>query len=145
MLNIDSIEKGIVIDHIAAGKGMKIYKYLNLDNVDFTVALIKNVNSKKMHKKDIIKIENVIDIDLNVLGFIDHNITINIIENDKIVKKLNLELPLEISNVVKCNNPRCITSVEQEIDHKFKLVDKEEKLYRCIYCDHAFDPNKQDL
>jgi aspartate carbamoyltransferase regulatory subunit len=122
MLKVDSIEKGIVIDHIAAGKGMKIYKYLNLDTAQFTVALIKNVCSKKMGKKDII-----------------------IIENSKIVRKVNLALPDEVKNVVKCNNPRCITSIEQEIDHKFRLVNKEEKLYRCIYCDHAYDPNKQDL
>ena len=121
MLKVDSIERGIVIDHIAAGKSMKIYKYLNLDEADFTVAMIKNVCSKKLGKKDIIKIENVLDIDLNVLGFIDHNITINIIENDRIVKKLNLELPQEVSNVVKCSNPRCITSIEQEIDQRFRL------------------------
>jgi aspartate carbamoyltransferase regulatory subunit len=145
MLKVDSIERGIVIDHIAAGKSMKIYKYLNLDEADFTVAMIKNVCSKKLGKKDIIKIENVLDIDLNVLGFIDHNITINIIENDRIVKKLNLELPQEVSNVVKCNNPRCITSIEQEIDQRFRLVNREEKLYRCIYCDQAYDPNKQDI
>lgn len=145
MLKIDSIEKGLVIDHIEAGKGMKIFKYLKLDEADFTVALIKNVCSKVMGRKDIIKIENEIDIDLNVLGFIDHNITINVIEHNKIVDKLNLELPEEVSNVVKCNNPRCITSIEQEIDHTFRLVDREEKVYRCIYCDQAYDPNKQDI
>ncbi|SHI35722.1 aspartate carbamoyltransferase regulatory subunit [Dethiosulfatibacter aminovorans DSM 17477] len=145
MLNIDSIQKGLVIDHIAAGKGMKIFKYLKLDEADFTVALIKNVCSKKMGRKDIIKIENEIDIDLDVLGFIDHNITINVIEGDKIVDKLNLELPEQVSHVVKCNNPRCITSIEQEIAHTFRLVDKEKKVYRCIYCDQAYDPNKQDI
>lgn len=145
MLNIDSIQKGLVIDHIAAGKGMKIFKYLKLDEADFTVALIKNVSSKKMGKKDIIKIENEIDIDLDVLGFIDHNITINVIEGDKIVDKLNLELPQQVSNVVQCNNPRCITSIEQEIEHTFRLVDREDKVYRCIYCDQAYDPNKQDV
>lgn len=145
MLNIDSIQKGLVIDHIAAGKGMKIFKYLKLDEADFTVALIKNVSSKKMGKKDIIKIENEIDIDLDVLGFIDHNITINVIEGDKIVDKLNLELPQQVSNVVQCNNPRCITSIEQEIEHTFRLVDREYKVYRCIYCDQAYDPNKQDV
>ncbi|MBN2286509.1 MAG: aspartate carbamoyltransferase regulatory subunit [Tissierellales bacterium] len=145
MLKVDSIEKGIVIDHIAAGKGMKIYKYLNLDTAQFTVALIKNVCSKKMGKKDIIKIENVIDIDIDVLGFIDHNITINIIEDSMIVRKVNLALPKEVKNVVKCSNPRCITSIEQEIEHKFRLVNKEDKLYRCIYCDQAYDPNKQDI
>jgi len=145
MLNIDSIQKGLVIDHIAAGKGMKIFKYLNLDEADFTVALIKNVCSKVMGRKDIIKIENEIDIDLDVLGFIDHNITINVIEGDKIVDKLNLELPEQVSNVVQCNNPRCITSIEQEIEHTFRLVDREDKIYRCIYCDQAYDPNKQDI
>ena len=145
MLNIDSIQNGLVIDHIEAGKGMKIFKYLKLDDADFTVALIKNVCSKKMGRKDIIKIENEIDIDLDVLGFIDHNITINVIEGDRLVDKLNLELPQQVSNVVKCNNPRCITSIEQEIEHTFRLVDKEDKVYRCIYCDQAYDPNKQDI
>ena len=145
MLKIDSIERGIVIDHIEAGKGMKIYNYLNLEKARFTVALIKNVSSKKLGKKDIIKIENNIDIDLDILGFIDPNLTVNIIENDKIVKKIKLELPAVVSNVVKCSNPRCITSIEQEIEHKFKLIDKKKCLYRCIYCDQAYDPSKQDI
>ena len=139
MLKIDSVEKGLVIDHIQAGKGMEIYKYLNLDKLDSSVAIIKNAKSSKLGKKDIIKIENDINIDLTVLGFIDPNITINVIENDKIVKKIKLQLPEEVTNVVKCKNPRCITSIEQEIPHVFKLTNKEDKTYRCIYCDTAYE------
>ena len=139
MLKIDSVEKGLVIDHIQAGKGMEIYKYLKLDKLDCSVAIIKNVKSSKLGKKDIIKVENDIDIDLKILGFIDPNITINVIENDKIVNKIKLQLPEEVTNVVKCKNPRCITSIEQEIPHIFKLTDKVDKTYRCIYCDTAYD------
>lgn len=142
MLKIDSVEKGIVIDHIKAGLGMEIYNYLKLDKLDCSIAFIKNVKSKKLGKKDIIKVENVIDIDLKVLGFIDPNITINIIENDKIVDKIKLELPEEVVNVVKCKNPRCITSIEQEVEQKFNLVDKENGIYRCIYCDQAYENNR---
>ena len=141
MLKIDSVEKGLVIDHIQAGKAMEIYKYLNLDKLDCSVAIIKNVKSKKIGKKDIIKVENNINLDLTVLGFIDPNITINIIDNDIIIDKINLELPSEVVNVVKCKNPRCITSIEQEIENKFKLTDKENKTYRCVYCDTAYDHN----
>lgn len=143
MLNVDSVEKGLVIDHIQAGKGMEIYKYLNLDKLDCSVAIIKNAKSNKMGKKDIIKVENDINIDLKVLGFIDPNITINVIEHDKIVRKIKLELPEEVINVAKCKNPRCITSTEQEIQHKFRLSDRENKIYRCVYCDTAYDPTKQ--
>ncbi len=139
MLKIDSVEKGLVIDHIQAGKAMEIYKYLNLDKLDCSVAIIKNVKSKKLGKKDIIKVENNINMDLTVLGFIDPNITINVIDNDKIIDKIKLELPSEVINVVKCKNPRCITSIEQEIEHKFKLTDKEKKTYRCVYCDTAYE------
>lgn len=139
MLKIDSVEKGIVIDHIQAGKGMEVYKYLNLDKLESSVAIIKNAKSNKMGKKDIIKVENEIDIDLTALGFIDSNITINIIENDKIADKINLQLPEEVTNIVKCKNPRCISSIEQEIPHIFKLTNKEEKVYRCVYCDTAYD------
>jgi aspartate carbamoyltransferase regulatory subunit len=139
MLKIDSVEKGIVIDHIQAGKGMEVYKYLNLDKLESSVAIIKNAKSNKLGKKDIIKVENEIDIDLTALGFIDANITINIIENDKIAGKINLQLPEEVINIVKCKNPRCISSIEQEIPHTFKLTNKEEKIYRCIYCDTAYD------
>lgn len=141
MLNIDSVEKGLVIDHIQAGKAMEIYKYLNLDKMDCSVAIIKNAKSKKLGKKDIIKIENNIDMDLKVLGFIDPNITINVIDNSEIINKINLELPSEIENVVKCKNPRCITSIEQEIVHKFKLTDRANKIYRCAYCDTAYESN----
>jgi aspartate carbamoyltransferase regulatory subunit len=139
MLKIDSVEKGLVIDHIQAGKAMEIYKYLNLDKLDCSVAIIKNVKSKKLGKKDIIKVENNINMDLTVLGFIDPNITINVIDNDTIIDKIKLELPSEVINVVKCKNPRCITSIEQEIEHKFKLTDKGKKTYRCVYCDTAYE------
>lgn len=139
MLNIDSVERGIVIDHIQAGKGMEVYKYLNLDKLESSVAIIKNAKSNKMGKKDIIKVENEINIDMTALGFIDPNITINIIENDKIVRKINLQLPEEVTNIVKCKNPRCISSIEQEIPHIFKLTNKGEKTYRCVYCDTAYD------
>ncbi len=139
MLNIDSVEKGLVIDHIEAGKAMEIYHYLNLDKMDCSVAIIKNAKSKKFGKKDIIKVENNIDMDLQVLGFIDPNITINVIDNSVIIDKINLELPQEVENVVRCKNPRCITSIEQEIVHKFKLTDKEKKIYRCVYCDTAYE------
>ncbi|MBG0764259.1 MAG: aspartate carbamoyltransferase regulatory subunit [Tissierellales bacterium] len=138
MLNVDSLKKGIVIDHIKAGKSMEIYNYLNLDKADYTVALIKNVPSKKMKKKDIIKIENNIDLNLNILGYIDPNITINVIENDKIIKKLKLDPPETVKNVMKCKNPRCITSSESEIEYIFQLVDKEKAVYKCIYCDQIY-------
>lgn len=135
MLKVDSIEKGIVLDHIKAGKAMQIYKYLNLDALDCSVAIIKNVKSNKMGAKDIIKINENIDINLDVLGYIDPNITVIIIENNEIVDKKHLELPEKIVNVAKCKNPRCITSVEQELDHVFKLVDRKNSIYRCMYCD----------
>lgn len=139
MLKIDSVEKGLVLDHIQAGKAMEIYKYLNLDKMDCSVAIIKNAKSNKMGKKDIIKVENNINMDLKVLGFIDPNITINVIDNSVIINKINLQLPSEIENVVKCKNPRCITSIEQEIVHKFRLTDAEKKVYRCVYCDTAYE------
>lgn len=139
MLNIDSVETGLVIDHIKAGKAMEIYRYLNLDKLDCSVAIIKNARSKKYGRKDIIKVENNIDMDLEVLGFIDPNVTINVIENSIIINKINLELPAYIENVVKCKNPRCITSIEQEIVHKFRLTNKDKKIYRCLYCDTAYE------
>lgn len=141
MLNIDSVNKGLVIDHIQAGKAMQIYHYLNLDKMDCSVAIIKNAKSKKMGKKDIIKIEDKINLDLDVLGFIDPNITVNVIDNGVIIKKIKLELPEKIENVVKCKNPRCITSIEQEIVQKFKLTDRDKKVYRCVYCDTACERN----
>lgn len=138
-LNVSGIEEGFVLDHIQAGKSMDIYKYLKLDKLDCTVAIIKNAKSSKMGKKDIIKIECPIDfIDLDVLGFIDHNITINIIQNDKIVEKKRLHLPKEITNVIKCKNPRCITSIEQELEHVFVLTDEEKQVYRCKYCEEKY-------
>lgn len=134
-MKIDSINNGIVLDHIKAGKSMKIYQDLGLDEVDCSVAIIKNVKSEKMGKKDIIKIADNFDLDLDVLGFIDPDITVCIIRDGKIVEKRKLELPEQIVNVVKCKNPRCITSVEQEIDHVFQLVDRENRVYRCMYCE----------
>ena len=138
-LNIGKISQGFVLDHIQAGKSMDIYKYLNLDKLDCCVAIIKNARSNKMGKKDIIKIECPIDIiDLNILGFIDHNITVNIIEHEVIVEKKILTLPKEIKNVIKCRNPRCITSIEQELDHVFVLTDPENEVYRCKYCEEKY-------
>lgn len=141
MLNISGLDQGIVIDHIQAGGAMKIYEYLNLEKMDCQVAIIKNAKSNKMGKKDIIKIEGPLDIDLNVLGVLDHNITINIIKNNKIVGKHTLELPETVTNIIKCKNPRCITSIEQELPHRFKLTDKKNRIYRCIYCESKFKGN----
>ena len=139
-LNVSSISEGFVLDHIQAGKSMDIYHYLRLDKLDCCVAIIKNARSNKMGKKDIMKIECPIDIiDLDILGFIDHNITINIIQNDKVVEKKRLELPKEITNVIKCKNPRCITSIEQELEHVFVLTDSEKEVYRCKYCEEKYE------
>ncbi|MCI8639631.1 MAG: aspartate carbamoyltransferase regulatory subunit [Coprococcus sp.] len=138
-LNIGRISEGFVLDHIQAGKSMDIYKYLKLDKLDCCVAIIKNARSNKMGKKDIIKIECPIDIiDLDVLSFIDHNITVNIIEREEIVAKKQLKLPKEIKNVIKCRNPRCITSIEQELDQVFVLTDEENEVYRCKYCEEKY-------
>ena len=138
-MNIDSIKNGIVIDHIEAGKGMKIYEALHLDELQCSVAIITNARSKKTGKKDILKIDNKMDIDLKILGYIAPEVTINVVENDKIVKKFNLELPLEITNVAFCKNPRCITSVERELDHVFVLTDKLNRVYRCKYCEASLN------
>lgn len=139
-LNVSSISEGFVLDHIQAGKSMEIYKYLKLGKLDCCVAIIKNAKSKKMGKKDIMKIECPIDvIDLDVLGFIDHNITINIIQKESIVGKKCLQLPTEISNVIQCKNPRCITSIEQELDHIFVLTDAANEVYRCKYCEEKYE------
>ena len=135
MLNVDSIKTGIVIDHIQAGKGMEIYRYLHLDDLACSVAIIKNAKSAKMGRKDIIKIEDTIDLNLDILGFIDPNATVNVIENGKIYEKRQLALPQRITNVIQCKNPRCITSIEQELPHVFQLVDPERRIYRCIYCE----------
>ena len=138
-LNVGSISEGFVLDHIEAGRSMEIYKYLHLDELDCCVAIIKNAKSNKMCKKDIIKIECPIDfMDLDILGVIDHNITINIIENEKIVEKKELKLPKEIRNVIRCKNPRCITSIEQGLDHVFVLTDEENQIYRCKYCEEKY-------
>ena len=142
-LNVSSISEGFVLDHIQAGKSMDIYHYLRLDKLDCCVAIIKNARSNKMGKKDIIKIECPIDfVDLDILGFIDHNITINIVENEQIVQKKQLTLPKEIRNVIKCKNPRCITSIEQELDHIFVLTDEENQIYRCKYCEEKYRNRK---
>ncbi|WP_394961522.1 aspartate carbamoyltransferase regulatory subunit [Candidatus Allofournierella merdavium] len=139
MLNIDSLEKGVVIDHIESGKSMEIYRVLELDKLDCSVAIIKNARSKKSGRKDIIKIEDRLDIDLDVLGFIDPNITVNIIDGGRIIEKKHLQLPERIVNVAKCKNPRCITSVEQELDHVFVLTDPEKGVYRCLYCEQEYE------
>lgn len=138
MLNIGGLNQGVVIDHIKAGGAMKIYDYLNLEKLDCSVAIIKNAKSNKMGKKDIIKIEGPLMIDLDILGIIDPNMTINVIENDKIVEKRTLRLPDYVTNIIKCKNPRCITSVEQGLKHRFKLTDKENQVYRCVYCESKF-------
>ncbi len=134
-MNIDSIKNGIVIDHITAGKGMELYNLLSLAELDCTVALIKNVNSQKMGKKDIIKIDSAIDLNTDILGYIDPNVSVNIIKEGKIVNKYGVSLPKELKNVICCKNPRCITSCEQELDQIFKLTDEEAREYRCLYCE----------
>ena len=134
-MNIDSIKNGIVIDHIQAKKGMEIYEALNLGELDCSVAIITNARSKKMGRQDIIKIDKSIDLDLDILGYIDPNITINIIKNDERVEKYHVELPKTITNIIKCKNPRCITSVEQGLDQVFVLTDRNKRAYRCKYCE----------
>ena len=134
-MNIDSIQNGVVIDHIAAGQGMRLYELLDLASLDVSVALIKNVNSKIMGKKDIIKIDADIELNLDVIGFVDPNATVNIIKNGKLAEKRNIGMPETLTNVIKCKNPRCITSCEQELNHIFKLTDKDNKVYRCNYCE----------
>ena len=144
MLNVGRIEEGFVLDHIKAGKSMTIYHDLKLDKLDCCVAIIKNARSNKMGRKDIIKIECPIDqIDLDALGFIDHNITINIIKDDKIVEKKTLSLPKEIHNVVSCKNPRCISSIEQELEQVFVLTDPVKGIYRCKYCEEQYRRHKK--
>ncbi len=132
---IGQIKDGIVLDHITAGKSVQIYDILGLGKLDCTVAMIKNAESSKMGKKDIIKIGQVIDIDFDVLGYIDPGITVNIIRDGKLFKREKLRLPERITGVIRCRNPRCITSCEQELVHEFRLTDPENKIYRCIYCE----------
>lgn len=135
-MNIDSIKNGIVLDHIKAGTGMILYRFLKLDNLDCPVALIKNAPSKKLGKKDIIKIDSSeYNFDLEVIGYIDPNITVDIIKDGVLCEKKHLELPEKLTNVLTCKNPRCITSVEQELPHIFRLTDREHKIYRCAYCE----------
>lgn len=134
-MNIGQIKDGIVLDHITAGNSMNIYNVLNLDKLDCTVALIKNAESAKMGKKDIIKISTHMDIDLDILGYLDPGVTVNIIREGKVAERRHLELPQRVVNVIRCKNPRCITSVEREIVHEFKLTDPAKKVYRCIYCE----------
>ncbi len=134
-MNIDSIKNGIVIDHITAGKGMEIYKLLGLDSLDCSVALIKNVASRKMGKKDIIKIDSDFDVDTDILGFVDPDVTVNIIKDGKTAEKKTIGLPERLTNVLTCKNPRCISVTEQELPQIFKLTDKERRVYRCLYCE----------
>jgi len=143
MLNIGKIEEGFVLDHIKAGKSMQIYKHLGLDKLDCTVAIIRNAKSDKMGKKDILKVECDIDtLDLDVLAFIDHNITVNVIKDGEIVDKRELQLPKEIKNIIHCRNPRCITSIEQELPHIFVLSDEIKEIYRCKYCEEKYSEIK---
>ncbi len=137
-MKIDSIQNGVVIDHITAGSAMRLYDLLGLDKMDCSVAIIKNVVSKKMGKKDIIKIDAAIPVNLDIIGYVDPRATVNIIKDGELIEKRAIEAPEQLVNVLKCRNPRCITSVEQEIDHVFRLVDRENKVYRCIYCESKF-------
>ena len=139
MLNISGLNEGIVLDHIQAGKSLDIYYHLGLDKLDCQVAIIKNARSNKMGRKDIIKIEGPMEnIDLDILGYIDHNITVNVIKNGEIVEKKELVLPKQIKNVIKCRNPRCITSIEQGLPHVFVLSDEKKEIYRCKYCEEKY-------
>ncbi len=144
MLNVGQIEEGFVLDHIKAGKSLSIYEHLGLDKLDCTVAIIKNARSNKMGKKDILKVECDINmLDLDVLAFIDHNITVNVIKDCEIVDKKELVLPKMIKNVIKCKNPRCITSIEQELPHIFLLADEAKEVYRCKYCEEKYSERKK--
>ena len=140
MLNVGKIEEGFVLDHIKEGQSLAIYNHLQLDKLDCTVAIIRNAKSNKMGKKDILKVECDIDkLNLDVLAVIDHNITVNVIKDGEIVQKKELFLPKEIKNVFQCKNPRCITSIEQELPHVFFLADEKKEIYRCRYCEEKFD------
>ena len=139
MLNISGLSEGIVLDHIQAGKSLDIYYHLGLDKLECQVAIIKNARSSKMGRKDIIKIEGPLDsLNLEVLGYIDHNITVNVIRDEKIVEKKTLKLPKKITNIIQCKNPRCITSIEQELPHIFYLADTHTETYRCMYCEEKY-------
>ncbi|MCI7248353.1 MAG: aspartate carbamoyltransferase regulatory subunit [Clostridiales bacterium] len=132
---IGAIENGLVLDHITAGRGMELYRILGLDTLDCEVALIKNAQSVKMGRKDIIKVDRLIDVNLDAIGYVDPGITVNVIQDGKLVERKHIAKPDTITNVIKCKNPRCITTVEQEIPHVFKLVDRDAGVYRCIYCE----------
>lgn len=134
-MNIDSINNGVVIDHITAGQGMKLYDLLELDSLECQVAIIKNAQSRKLGKKDIIKVADSIPVNLDVIGYVDPGATVNIIKDGKLVEKKDISMPEILTNVIRCKNPRCITSVEQELPHKFRLTNREQKIYRCIYCE----------
>ncbi|MBQ2001125.1 MAG: aspartate carbamoyltransferase regulatory subunit [Clostridia bacterium] len=134
-MRVDSVKNGVVIDHITNGKAMQIYSLLNLDNLDCTVAILRNVPSRKMGKKDIIKIDCNMDINFDVLGFISPNITVDVIRDGKVVEKKHIDLPEKLTDILECKNPRCITSTEQDIHHISRLTDRENGVYRCIYCD----------
>ena len=134
---VGQIKDGIVLDHISAGNGMNIYNVLHLDKLDCTVALIKNADSPKMGKKDIIKISTLMDLDLDILGYLDPGVTVNIIRDGVVAERRHVELPEKVVSVIQCKNPRCITSVEREIVHEFKLTDRAKGVYRCIYCEQA--------
>ncbi len=136
---IGKIENGIVLDHIKSGQGMKLYEILGLDRLDCQVALIKNAESQKYGKKDIIKVDRLIDVNLDAIGFVDPHITVNYIKNGKLDKRTHIEMPNEIQGFVKCKNPRCITTVEQELPQRFCLTDREKGIYRCIYCESKLE------
>ncbi|MCH5197460.1 MAG: aspartate carbamoyltransferase regulatory subunit [Oscillospiraceae bacterium] len=140
-MNIDSIHNGVVIDHISAGRGMRLYDLLGLDKLNVPVAIIKNVNSGKMGRKDLIKVDADIPISLDVIGFVDPGATVNIIKNGVLTEKRNVPMPETLVNVIKCKNPRCITSTEQELDNMFRLTDRENIVYRCVYCEAAVNAN----
>ena len=134
-MNVDSIQNGVVIDHITAGKGMRLYDLLGLESLDCSVAIIKNVHSDKKGKKDIIKIDADIPVNLDLIGYVDPTATVNIIKNGALAEKKAIAMPERLINVLRCKNPRCITTTEQELPHVFKLTDRENKIYRCIYCE----------
>ena len=144
MLNVGQLHEGVVLDHIQAGRSMDIYKYLKLDKMDCCVAIIKNARSSKMGRKDIIKVECPIEeLNLDVLGYVDHNITVNIIHDAEIVEKKKLSLPKQLVNIIHCKNPRCITSIEQELEHVFFLADEEKEIYRCRYCEEKYSKGRK--
>ena len=144
MLNVGKIEEDFVMDHIKAGKSMEIYRYLQLDKLDCTVAIIKNARSARMGSKDMIKIDSPMELDLDILGYIDPNITVNVIRDGEIVSKKELMLPKELKNIIRCKNPRCITSIEQGLPHIFVLADEKKEIYRCKYCEEKCTDSLQE-